>query len=84
VPTLGTDPVEWKEATARTRDQLRLYTQLFNLLGWPAMSVPVRFLDDGEPAEASTRFPASVQFVMGPGADAELVGLVAGLSADPS
>ncbi|GAA4284377.1 amidase [Brevibacterium daeguense] len=82
VPTLGTDPVEWEETTARTRDQLRLYTQLFNLLGWPALSVPVRFLD-AEPAEAPSRFPASVQFVMGPGADADLVGLVARLAADP-
>lgn len=103
LPTLGTEPVEWAAANQHVRDQLRLYTQLINLLGWPAISVPVDLLGGGSPlvgggsgaGGAGMRgvpevrgapearggeFPASVQLVMAPGRDTELVDLAVRLT----
>lgn len=106
LPTLGTEPVEWAAANQHVRDQLRLYTQLINLLGWPAISVPVDLLGGRGASEAhgaagvrsvpevhsvpeahsvpevrAGMFPASVQLVMAPGRDTELVDLAVRLTA---
>ena len=103
LPTLGTEPVEWADADQHVRNQLRLYTQLINLLGWPAISVPVDLLGGGSPVVSGGsgasgagmrgvpevrgapearggEFPASVQLVMAPGRDTELVDLAVRLT----
>lgn len=103
LPTLGTEPVEWADAEQHVRNQLRLYTQLINLLGWPAISVPVDLLGGGSPLVGGGsgasgagmsgvpevrgapearggEFPASVQLVMAPGRDTELVDLAVRLT----
>ncbi len=56
-------------------DELRLtvLTVPFNVLGWPALSVPVRA------ARGGGDVPPSVQLVAGPGAEERLLGLGLGL-----
>lgn len=82
LPTIGTEPVPWDRADQGVRNRFRLYTQLINLLGWPAISVPVDLLGGrGAPAVRDGEFPASVQLVMAPGRDSALLDLAVRLTA---
>lgn len=79
-PTMGCEPVRWKDTDQNVRWAFRAYTQLFNILGWPAISVPVDALPrllTGPDGRQRAEFPASVQLAAAPWQDTELVDFAA-------
>lgn len=79
-PTMGCQPVPWEAADQGVRWAFRAYTQLFNVLGWPAVSVPIDALPrllPGADGQVRAQFPASVQIAAAPWQDSALVDIVA-------
>lgn len=79
-PTMGCQPVPWEAADQGVRWAFRAYSQLFNVLGWPAVSMPIDALPrllPGADGQATAQFPASVQIAAAPWQDSALVDIVA-------
>ncbi|GEM_PF-99421 len=79
-PTMGCQPVPWEAADQGVRWAFRAYSQLFNVLGWPAVSMPIDALPrllPGADGQVTAQFPASVQIAASPWQDSALVDIVA-------